>query len=313
MFATLVTGGAGFIGSNLVGEILRRGERARVLDSLRTGRRENLRDVASRIEWIEGDVRDPAVAARAVAGMDYVVHLAALVSVEQSIEEPLLAHSVNAEGTLVLLEAARRAGVRRVVYAGSASAYGDDPELPKRETMPAAPLSPYAASKLAGEHYARASWACFGLETVVVRYFNVYGPSQDPASPYAAVIPRFLTAALTGGSPTVFGDGKQTRDFCYVEDAVRATLAAREAHRAPGRVINVASGATHDLLEVIERLSAALGRPITPIFMPPRSGDIRHSSADISVARELLGFEARVSLEEGLRRTLDWMRSEARG
>jgi UDP-glucose 4-epimerase len=311
MSTTLVTGGAGFIGSNLVGELCRRGERVRVLDVLSTGRRSNLAEWESQIEWIEGDVCDPATAARAVEAADTVVHLAALVSVARSIEAPLLAHRANAEGTLVLLDAARRAGVRRVVYAGSASAYGDAPDLPKRESMATAPLSPYAATKLAGESYALA-FSCYGLQTVVVRYFNVYGPRQDPASPYAAVIPRFASAALAGEPPVVYGDGGQTRDFCFVEDAVRATLAARTAPRAVGRVINVASGSSHDLLGVIDRLGALLGRPVAPRFEASRSGDIRHSRADVGLARDLLDWQPAVSLEDGLGRTLAWMRPEVR-
>jgi UDP-N-acetylglucosamine/UDP-N-acetyl-alpha-D-glucosaminouronate 4-epimerase len=308
MATYLVTGGAGFIGSNVVAELCRRGEHVRVLDDLSGGRRENLDGMGARVELIEGDVCDPAVAARGVLGTDYVVHLAAVPSVERSVKAPHDSHRVNVLGTLTLLEAARGAGVRRLVYAGSSSAYGDSLEQPKRETMLPRPLSPYAATKLAGEAYAQAWHACFGLPTVVLRYFNVYGPRQDPSSPYAAVIPRFARAALSGAAPTVYGDGRQTRDFCFVDDAARATLQACVAPLAEGRTINVGCGKSVSVLEVIDALGRLVGRPLRPLHEPERRGDIRDSLADVGRARELLDYAPRVSLAEGLERTLAWMR-----
>ena len=309
MATYLVTGGAGFIGSHVVEELCRRGDRVRVLDNLTTGRPANLAGLSG-IDYQQGDVCDPVAAERATSGVDFVVHLAADPSVTRSIDAPLQTHRSNALGTLVLLEAARRAGVRRVVYAGSSSAYGDAVELPKRESMPAAPRSPYAASKLAGEQYALAWWPCYGLQTVVLRYFNVFGPRQDPDSPYAAVVPRFIAAALAGEPPTVYGDGRQTRDFCYVSDTVWATLAACVAARAVGQVINVGRGQACDLLAVIAELRGLIDRPILPRFEPARQGDIRDSVADIARARDLLDFSPQVSLHEGLARTVAWARRD---
>lgn len=311
MATYLVTGGAGFIGSHLVRALLSRGEKVRVLDDFSTGRPENLAGVEDEIVLFRGSVTDFDTVLRATDGCDYVLHQAALPSVPRSIEAPVETDRVNVLGTLHVLEAARKVGVRRVVYAASSSAYGETPTLPKVETMAPDPLSPYAVSKLAGEHYVRVYGRCYGLETVALRYFNVFGPRQDPRSEYAAVIPRFITAALAGGRPTIFGDGEQSRDFCYVDNAVEANLLALTAPGAPGRVFNVACGSRTTLLEVVAALSRLLGRDIAPIHAPPRPGDIRHSVADISAAREVLGYTASVGFEEGLARTVAWYRERA--
>lgn len=308
---TLVTGGAGFIGSSIVRALVARGARVRVLDDFSSGRRENLAQVAERIELVEGSLLDAAALARATAGVTTIFHEAAIPSVPRSIEEPLANHHANATGTLALLEAARAAGVRRVVYAGSSSAYGETPTLPKVETMPAAPLSPYAASKLAGEHYCAVYHHVYGVPTVVLRYFNVFGPRQDPRSQYAAVIPRFITAALRGDAPVIFGDGTQSRDFCFIDNVIEANLRAAAAPGAPGGVFNVACGQAIDLNGVVVRLGALLGRPIEARHEAARAGDIKHSLADIAAARRVLGYTAAVSFDEGLRRTVDWYRENA--
>lgn len=307
----LVTGGAGFIGSHLVEALVARGDRVRVLDNLSTGRRDNLAAVADRIELIVGDVADPACVRGAVEGVESVFHQAALASVPLSLERPLDVHAACATGTLVVLDAARRAGVRRVVYAASSSAYGDQPVTAKRETDLPAPLSPYAAAKLAGEAYCQAMAASFGLETVALRYFNVFGPRQDPNSPYSAVIPLFVTAMLAARRPTVYGDGHQSRDFVYVSDVVEANLKAADAPGVAGRVFNIATGRSTSLLVLIAALNAALGTQIEPIFAPPRPGDVRESMADILAARRELGYEPAVDLTEGLRRSIDYYRRAA--
>jgi nucleoside-diphosphate-sugar epimerase len=313
----LVTGGAGFIGSNLVEALLRRGEAVVVLDDFSTGRRANL-DQALRArpagapdpEILEGDLRDEALLRRAVRGVTHVLHQAALPSVQRSVEEPLLSHEVNATGTLRLLLAARDAGVARFVYASSSSVYGDTPDLPKREDMPAAPMSPYAASKLAGEHYCRMFTALYGLETVSLRYFNIFGPRQDPNSQYAAVIPNFVRAAIGGAAPTVYGDGLQSRDFTYVDNAVEANLLACEAPpAAAGRAYNIGCGDSATLLDLLRLLGAITGAPVAPAHAPPRPGDVRHSRAAIDAARAALGYAPSIGLEEGLRRTVAWFRA----
>jgi UDP-glucose 4-epimerase len=304
----LVTGGCGFIGSHLVAALLARGHRVRVVDNLTTGRRENLADLAADVELLVGDVADPEVARRAVQGCEIVFHLAALASVARSVEAPLPTHVANATGTLSLLLAARAAGVRRVIYAGSSSAYGDSVVLPKHEGLPPQPLSPYAAAKLAGEHYCAAFARSYGLETLTLRYFNVFGPRQDPASEYAAVVPRFITAMLHGQAPVIYGDGRQTRDFTYVDNVVEANLLAMEAPRADGAVFNVACGARYSLLDLVDRLNAILGTALAPRHAPARPGDVRHSQASIARAQEQLGYRVRVSFEEGLARTVAWYR-----
>ncbi len=305
----LITGGAGFIGSAIARALVERGSRPRVLDNLSTGKLENLDDIRDRIDFVEGDLRDSAVAARACEGVRYVFHEAALPSVPRSLADPVASHENNATGTLNLLVAARDAGVKRVVYAGSSSAYGNTPTLPKVETMPAAPLSPYAVSKLSGEHYCLVFFRNFGLETVVLRYFNVFGPRQDPASQYAAVIPRFLRAYLDGEPPVIHGDGQQSRDFTYIDNVVQANLLATEAARAAGEVINVACGERVTLIELCAQLEQLTGCRIAPRFDSERRGDVKHSLASIDKARSLLGYTPGVALAEGLQRLVEWTRA----
>ncbi len=300
----LVTGGGGFIGSHLVTRLLSLGHEVRVLDNFATGRRENLSDAKDRIDLVEGDLRDLDVVRRAVEGVACVFHQAALPSVARSVEDPLLTDAVNVTGTLHVLLAARDAGVRRVVFAASSSAYGDTPTLPKVETMPASPLSPYALQKYAAEQYCRMFAALYGVETVALRYFNVFGPRQDPASHYAAVIPKFIGMLAGGERPTVHGDGEQSRDFTYIDNVVDANLLAAESAAAAGEVINVACGDRITLNRLLERLRAILAVDISAIHGAPRPGDVRHSLADIGKAEKLLGYKPRVSLDEGLRRTI---------
>jgi UDP-glucose 4-epimerase len=304
----LVTGGAGFIGSHLVHELVARGEQVRVLDDLSTGRRSNLQDILQKIELVEGSLTDPATVKRAVEGVTFVLHQAARPSVLRSIQDPLGTHEANVTGTLNLLMAARHAHVSRLVFASSSSVYGDTPTLPKEERMAPEPKSPYAVSKLSGELYCRMFHKTYGMETVSLRYFNVFGPRQNPSSEYAAVIPRFITAVLGGEQPTIFGDGKQSRDFTYVQDIVEANLRALEAPTAPGAAINVACGRRHTLLELLALLNTIIGTDCEPILAAARQGDVRHSQASTLLARELLGFESRVSLREGLERTVEWFK-----
>jgi UDP-glucose 4-epimerase len=303
-----VTGGAGFIGSHLVGELTARGQRVRVLDDLSTGQRTNLASVVPAPEFVEGDVADPATVSRAVAGVNVVFHLAAVASVQRSVEDPASTHRVCATGTLQVLDAARRAGVRRVVYAGSASAYGLPTRDVQTEDDPVEPLSPYAAAKLAGELYTQAFSATYGLETVRVRFFNIFGPRQRADSPYSGVIALFLGALTAGRTPTVFGDGLQSRDFTFVADAVQALIKAAQTPGVSGRVYNVGTGNSVTVLELIAQLNRLLGTDYRPQHGPARAGDVRHSRADISRARADLGYEPAVSLEEGLRQTLRWYR-----
>jgi UDP-glucose 4-epimerase len=301
----LVTGGAGFIGSNLVEACVRAGDRVRVLDDLSTGHRENLQGVEREIEWLAGSVADPEACQRAVTGCEVVYHLAALPSVALSVENPLRSHRVNALGTLQLLCAARDAGVRRVVYAASCAVYGRGGTEPCREDRAPDPLSPYAVQKHAGELYCQQFASLYGLETVALRYFNVFGPRQDPASPYAAVIPIFLRAALRGEAPTIYGDGLQTRDFVYVKDVVAANrAAARGGRESSGHVFNVGRGERSSLLEMLERTAKVLQRPrVEPRFLPARPGDVRDSQASVAKIERLLGWRPSSSLEDGLRET----------
>jgi len=306
----LVTGGAGFIGSSLARALVARGDRVRVIDNLSSGRRENLADISKDLELIEADIRDEAALEGALDGIELVFHEAAVPSVPRSLADPMGSHDANATGTLKLLQAAKRAGVRRVIYAASSSAYGDTPTLPKIETMRPMPLSPYAVSKLAGEHYCQVFAGAYGLETVCLRYFNVFGPHQDPQSQYAAVIPRFVTAALGGQAVTIYGDGTQSRDFCFIENTVEANLAAGSAPAADvsGRVFNVACGAATTLNDVVKQLGELLGKKIEITYSPGRVGDVKHSLADITEARTRLGYKAAVSFAEGLKRSVAWYR-----
>jgi UDP-glucose 4-epimerase len=305
----LVTGGAGFIGSHIVTALVERGDTVRVLDNLDTGSRENLAHLGGNVKFIEGDVTDPQAVTRAVAGVEIVFHQAALASVPRSVSAPLDTNAVCVTGTLNVLQAARHAGVRRVVYAGSSSAYGNDPTPSKSERIVPAPLSPYAAAKLAAEGYCQAFTATYGLETVTIRYFNVFGPRQDPASEYSAVIPIFVSLMLKGKRPTIYGDGLQSRDFTYVSDIVRGNLLAAAAKGVAGQVINVATGQQFTLLDLVASINKVLGTKIEPVFADPRAGDVRESLADITLARQLLKFEPQVTFDEGLERSIEYYRS----
>ena len=307
----LVTGGAGFIGSHIAEALVRRGDRVRVLDNLSTGHLENMADFREGIEFVEGDLGDGPLMTEVVRDVDCIFHQAALASVPRSLERPLDTNAACVTGTVTLLDAARRAGVRRVVYAASSSAYGDLEASSKRETDLPAPISPYGAAKLAGELYCHAFTASFGLETVAIRYFNVFGPRQDPNSPYSAVIPLFITAMLAGRQPTVFGDGFQSRDFTFVANVVHANLLAADAPGVAGRMFNAANGKSVDLLTLIAGLNRLLGTDIAPVHQPPRPGDVRDSLADITQARKCLGYEPQVNFEEGLRRSIDYYRQLA--
>ena len=308
----LVTGGAGFIGSHVVDALVARGEMVRVVDDLSTGKRDNLADHPT-LELIEADLATPGVANRAVDGVSHVIHIAAIPSVPRSVEEPVRTHRANVDGTLLLLMAARDAKVQRVVFASSSSVYGDAPTLPKHEEMPPNPLSPYALQKLIGEHYMRLFHRLYGLDTVTLRFFNVFGPRQDPSSMYSGVISIFTAALSEGRVPTVHGDGEQTRDFTYVSDVADGVLAACHASDVAGQVLNLARGGRTSLIQLFEALRDLIGSDIAPAHGPPRAGDVRDSQADITRARRLLGFDSRVSVEEGLRRTVEWYRASIAG
>jgi UDP-glucose 4-epimerase len=310
----LVTGGAGFIGSSIGRALIARGDRVRIIDNFSSGRRENFADYARDVELIEADILDAAALRRAVEGVEVIFHEAAIPSVPKSMAEPIENHEANATGTLRVLHAAKQAGVRRVVYAASSAAYGDAPELPKIETMPPAPISPYGASKLAGEYYCQVFAGAYGLETVCLRYFNVFGPRQDPKSEYAAVIPKFITAALAGQTPRIFGDGTQSRDFCHIDNIIEANFKAASAPAAQvsGQMFNIACGAATDLNQVVAVIGDILGRKVEARHEPERAGDIKHSYANVDKARRLLGYTGAVSFADGLRRTLAWYRDEPR-
>ena len=307
MATSLVTGGAGFIGSHLATALLARGDRVRIVDNLSTGFLRNI-DLNPGVEFIEGDIADAAVAARAVQGVDFVFHQAAIPSVPRSVKDPAASNRANIDGTLNILLAARDAGVRRVVYAGSSSAYGDTPVLPKREDMPPNPRSPYALQKLVGEQYCQMFTRLYGLETVTTRYFNVFGPRQDPSSAYSGVISQFAKALTEGRRPTVYGDGTQTRDFTYIDNVVDGVLRASHVPAASGEVFNVATGGRISLLDLFEAMKRLTGANVDLTFTDSRAGDVRDSQADISKARQVLGYEPVVSFADGLARTVEWYR-----
>lgn len=306
MATYLVTGGAGFIGSHIVTALVERGDQVRVLDNFSSGFRLNLDHVSGDVDLIEGDAADPDAVHEAIQGCEVVFHQAALASVPASLRDPLASHDACTTATVNVLKGAHDAGARRVVFAASSAAYGDQPVVSKRETDTLDPLSPYAAAKIASEYYCKSFTKSFGLETVCLRYFNVYGPRQDPTSEYSAVIPIFVSKMLAGERPTVFGDGMQSRDFVFVGDVVQANLLAAERDAAVGKSINVACGRQFTLLDLIAAINAALGTSLEPIFAAPRTGDVRESLADITVARTLLGYEPQVSLNEGLKRSIEF-------
>lgn len=304
----LVTGGAGFIGSHIVETLVNRGEKVRVLDNLMTGKYENIANFEGGIEFILGDIRDFNVLGKAVDGVDTIFHEAAIPSVPRSVEDPQLNHDSNINGTFNVLLAAHDAGVRRVVYAASSSAYGEIGTGEKREDQLPSPLSPYAVAKLVGEYYCQVFTRVYGLETVSLRYFNVFGPRQDPSSPYSGVISKFVTTLLNGDRPMIFGDGEQSRDFTYVANVVDANIRAAESADAVGEVINLGVNQRTTLNQLLSELQKIIGTNIAPQYEPPRAGDIRHSLADISRAEKLLGFKPLIGLEEGLKATVDWYR-----
>jgi nucleoside-diphosphate-sugar epimerase len=305
MATHLVTGGAGFIGSSIAEKLLESGETVRIIDDFSTGRRQNIEELKGRVELVEASICDPEAVAKAMRGIDVVFHQAAIPSVARSVENPSASMMANVQGTTLVLEAARQAGIRRLVYAASSSAYGDTPTLPKVETMTPAPLSPYAVAKLAGEHLVRVYARLHKMETVSLRYFNVFGPRQDPASQYAAVIPNFVTAALKGQRPIVHGDGEQTRDFCFIENTVAANLlAAGAATRLNGEMVNVACGERTSLNALIRLIAEETGTKPDPEYRASRPGDVRDSLASIEAAKQLLGYQPKVLIQEGLRRTI---------
>lgn len=306
MAVYLITGGAGFIGSHLVEELVRRGETVRVLDNFSTGKRENLEQWLDKIELIEGSVEDREIGNRAVQGVEFVLHQAAICSVPRSVENPMATNATNVTGTLNMLWACKDAGVRRFVCAGSSSVYGDSEMLPKVETLTPNPCSPYAVSKLVKEHYCMVFYRLYGLETVVLRYFNVYGSRQDADSAYAAVIPSFAQALIKGRRARIYGDGEQSRDFTYVRDCVQANLMACQEAEAAGEIFNIASGRRTAINDLYDRIAGLLGKGNRPIYEAPRQGDVRHSLADISKAKNLLGYEPRYTIDQGLGEAIGW-------
>jgi nucleoside-diphosphate-sugar epimerase len=312
MSKVLVTGGAGFIGSNLTEALLREGDRVRVLDNFSTGKRENLvfdKEYSS-LEIIDGDIRDLAICRKVMKDIEFVFHQAALPSVQRSVEDPLTSNAVNVDGTLNVLLAARDERVKRVVYASSSSIYGDTPTLPKQEEMPPNPLSPYALQKYIGEHYCRLFFQLYGLETVSLRYFNVFGPKQDPNSIYSAVIPRFIDALLQGLPPIIFGDGEQSRDFSYIDNVVQANLLAMQVGRLDGEPINIACGKRTSLNQLLAIFYDIFGSKVLPIYQEPRKGDVKHSLADIRKGKQILNYEPTVGIEAGLKKTVEYFKGQ---
>ena len=302
----LVTGGAGFIGSNITRKLVEQGCSVTVLDNLLTGKKSNLADCFDKIEFIEADMGDPAVAAKAVKNVDVVLHQGALPSVPKSVDDPVATNRHCVDATITMLIAARDAGVKRFVYAASSSAYGDTPTLPKVETMPSTPLSPYAVAKLAGANYCTAFFKCYGFETISLRYFNVFGPYQDPKSQYAAAIPAFVTSILKDESPTIYGDGEQSRDFSYIDNVVEANLLAARAPKTAGEIINIACGESVTINQIIEMINEIVGKNVKPIYTDPRPGDVKHSLADISLAQEIIGYKSVIPFKAGLEKAIDW-------
>jgi len=304
----LVTGGAGFIGSNICSKLVSQGCFVRVVDNLITGRKSNLADIIDKIEFIEADMGDEETARMAMKDIDFCLHQGALASVPRSIDDPAATHKHCVDATFTLLLAARDAGIKRFIYAASSSAYGDTPTLPKVETMPARPLSPYAVAKLIGEQYAKVFYDVFGLETISLRYFNVFGPYQDPTSQYAAAIPAFVTAILKGEQPTIYGDGEQSRDFTYIDNVVEANLLAVKAKHTAGEIINIACGEVVTVNKIIDVINESVGKDVKPIYTDQRPGDVKHSLADISLAQKLIGFKPTVPFREGLQMAIEWYR-----
>jgi nucleoside-diphosphate-sugar epimerase len=305
----LVTGGAGFIGSNTVDELVRRGHSVVVLDDLSSGKEDNLAELRTKITFMKGSITDVEVVRKAMHEADYVMHLAARTSVPRSVKDPIETNKINIDGTLNVLVAARDAKVKRVMFAASSSAYGETPTLPKVETMVPQPISPYGVTKFVGELYLQTFGRCYGMENVSLRYFNIFGPRQDPSSPYSGVLAKYCTAFLEETQPVVFGDGEQTRDFTYVENAVQANILACEAPNVSGKVFNVGTGGRTSLNQVLKALGEISGNKLEAKYDPPRDGDIRDSQADISQAREFLGYDPQVQFEEGLTKTFDWYKS----
>jgi nucleoside-diphosphate-sugar epimerase len=314
MATYLITGIAGFIGSSLARAVLSRGDQVRGIDNFATGKQENISEILSKIDFHEADLLDSDAAQRACSGVDYVLHQAAIPSVPRSVKNPLESNRANIDATVNLLIAARDAKVARVVYAASSSAYGDTPTLPKREDMLPNPISPYAVTKLSGEHYMSSFWRCYGLETVSLRYFNVFGPRQDPASPYSGVLAKFITQMLRGEQPTIFGDGLQSRDFTYIDNVVNANLLACSAQRdqVAGGMFNIATGVRSDLNETFRLLKKLIGYPGEPNYGPERAGDVKHSLADFTLAKKHFGYQPSINFEEGLRRTIEWYRTQSK-
>jgi UDP-glucose 4-epimerase len=305
MSLNLVTGGGGFIGSNIVDELVRRNEKVRVIDNFSTGKRENLSGVTGKIELVEGDIRDEKIMRKALKGVDYVYHQAALRSVPRSVDDPISTNDVNVAGTLLLLYLAKQLGVKRVVYAASSSAYGDNPELPKVETQLPAPISPYAVSKLVCEYYCSVYSKIYGLETVSLRYFNVFGPRQDPMSAYAAVIPKFISLALENKPLEIHGDGLQSRDFSYIDNVVSANMLAMKAKDSSGGVFNIACGEKYTILDIAETIGKAINKKPEYKYFPARVGDVKHTLADISKAKKNIGYKVKVNFSEGMQRTIE--------
>ena len=311
----LITGIAGFIGSSLARAVLAQGDQVRGIDNFSTGKPENISEILSNIDFRQADLFDLSAAQQACRGVDYVLHEAAIPSVPRSVKNPLESNRANVDATVNLLVAARDAGVKRVVYAASSSVYGDTPTLPKREDMPPNPISPYAVAKLTGEYYMTSFWRCYGLETVCLRYFNIFGPRQDPTSPYSGVLAKFITQMLRGEEPTIYGDGQQSRDFTYIENVISANLLACDApaNQVAGRVFNVATGTRIDLNQTFRLLQKLTGYTGEVNYGPERTGDVKHSLADVSLAKKHLRYQPSVTFEEGLRRTVEWYRAQSKG